>query len=491
MQSVRRLDGTRTKEIWIDYNEVFDIKNIKIESNLNFIKNENIEILKEEELSKEEINYFMQFSTLPIRKNGKYGLIITTPYKRIPEEIGFKFNNFSYLVNKKNVDNYIINDFIKKDFKLNEKDKNSRDFIIEMFTKMNKLGASDLNLSWTRKNVIITYSIDRKSFMEFEDYVSLEFGEKIKTTFVNMASENNSNGFIDGKFVLHVLGELKDCRLSVMKTGSGHAISIRTNKMFDLTKSLKDLGYTEKALEIIYDIITNNSYGMFLITGKTGSGKTTTLYTMLNELYKKYNYRIKTAENPIELDIDGIDQCEINLKGEEKNWVTYLTLLKGFLRQMPDIIAIGEIREKYVAMSAIEASLTGHNVVSTMHTGNVKSTFTRLIDTMNISKDRIEDSMSGILCQDLVPKLCSCKIKDEEHGGYKRNEEGCNECKGTGYDGRIPAVETASLKKSLENYKPENYRKFYSFKECADDLYEAGHIDYITKKYIYLKTEEE
>lgn len=490
MERKTRVDGSRTKEIWVNLDDFVSLDMLKIKKDILFLKEINYRVLTINEIPKDELYYFMQFSVLPIVNvnTNTFGLIISDPFKRIPEEILIKYQAEIYVVNKTICDNFITDNFIQRDYPLEELNKNSKDFIIEMFTKLEKLGASDLNLSWTRSGVIISYLIERVAFKKHEDIISLEFAEKIKTTLVNMASENNANGFIDGKFVLHILSDLKDYRLSVMKTGAGHTIATRSNQTFDLSKEVKDLGYTARVIEIIYDIIINNPYGLFLITGKTASGKTTTMYTILNELYKKYNYRIKTAENPIELEISGIDQCQINLKGEEKNWVTYSKLLSGFLRQTPDIIGIAEIRDKDVAMSAIEAALTGHNVFSTLHTGNVQSTFTRLIKTMNISEDRIEDCMSGILCQTLVPQLCHCKEEDEDHaGGFKASKKGCVDCKYTGFNkDRIPATEIASLKKGDENYKSENYKMYYSFKNCADELFNLGKIDYKTKKYIYM-----
>lgn len=480
----KRVDATRTKDTWVGLNEVFETENVKIINKIEEIKE--YRVIHDDEIKEEELKDFIkQFVLIPITNGKEKGMLVSDIFKRVPYGLLEEFGEFVYITSYKECMRLLSTEFIRRENKIDYKNKNAIEFIKEMLTKMELLGAADLNLSWTREHVIVTYSINGKSYKKNEDIIDLEFAEKVKTSIVNMSYENNSSKIIDGKFFINILNQKKEFRLSVVESIAGFSIAIRSYEKFDANKSLKDLGYTEKSRKIIENIINENPYGMFLVSGKTGSGKTTTIYTIIMELYKKYNYRIKTAEDPVELELEGIDQCQINKKGDPENWITYLKLLSSFLRQKPDIMVISEIRDKEVAMAAIEASLTGHNVISTLHTSNVKATFTRLTKTMGISQDRIEDSMSGVLNQVLVDKLCDCKVKDEKHGFYKKNEEGCEKCRDKtikGLNGLIPAVEIASLNKMENNHLEENFKEYYSYKECAKDLFELGLIDYKTKE---------
>lgn len=481
-----RLDATRTDDVWIGLNEAFDITKVSVINRLEELKD--YKIIHDEDIKNvSEKDFFIQFVTVPITNGKEKALLVSDLFKRVPEEIVEKYGDNLFLTSYRECLYLLGNEFIKKENKLDYLNRNALEYIKEMLTKMELLEAADLNISWTRSKAIITYSVNGRSDQKNEDIIPLEFADKLKTSLVNMAYENNSDKIIDGKFFINILNNQKEYRLSVLESVAGNSIAIRSYEKFNVNQTLNDLGYQERPLEIIKDIIDNNPYGIFLVSGKTGSGKTTTIYTILNELYRKYNYRIKTAEDPVELEIEGIDQCQINKKGDPEKWVTYLRLLSSFLRQKPDIMSISEIRDKEVAMAAIEASLTGHTVISTLHTSNIKATFTRLTKTMGISQDRIEDSMSGILNQVLVNKLCDCKLVDEENGGFKRNHEGCELCDNKplkGYNGQIPAVEVASLKKCPDNHLQKNFKMYYSYQDSAKELFEKGLVDFQTKKRI-------
>jgi type IV pilus assembly protein PilB len=193
--------------------------------------------------------------------------------------------------------------------------------------------------------------------------------------------------------------------------------------------------------------------GIVLVTGPTGSGKSTTLYTVLSEKNKE-EVNIVTVEDPVEANIDGINQVQVNPKAA----LTFASALRSILRQDPDIIMIGEIRDVETAMIAIQASITGHLVVSTVHTNSAANTVTRLLD-MGVDSYLIADSVVGIIAQRLVRRLCpSCKKmrKAEEYELEFMGKDptipaniwepcGCQSCNGTGYYGRIGVYEIMEL----------------------------------------------
>lgn len=479
----RRRDSSRSTENWMTLSEHLDITSFKIQKDKEDILKE-WSLIKAEDIPEDELNIFVQFAIVPISKGALRGIILNDPFKRVPDWMIQKYTNEVFVLSKSQCSKIVEKDYSKKSGSLHfHHETKSIDAIKEILSKMERNKVADVTISWRRENVCISYAISGKNVKDMEDIIDIEFAEKLRNSLISMSYENQSEKLVDGKFSLHILGESKEYRLSVIETIAGYSIVIRSYQKFNAEMTLDDLGYLEKPKKIIESIVENNSYGIFLITGPTGSGKTTTIYTIINEAFKKHNLKIKTAEDPVEIEISGIDQCQINKKGEEKHQITYINLLSSFMRQRPDIIVIGEIRDKNVAMSAVEAALTGHVVITTLHTNNIASTFTRLTNNMGITEDRIEDSFSGILSQRLVDKLCSCKVKDGE--GYKANEKGCKLCEEEptlGFLGQIPAVEIASIQKIEKNYLPENYSEYYSYKDSAEDLYKSGFIDRKTKK---------
>ena len=479
----RRKDITRGEDLWHNFDSVVEMD--KIRAIKDFFEIENtFEILDPSYLEKKELNFFVQFSIIPIKnkEDGTIGVLINTPFFRIPDCILQRFKNKIFIVNKNHSNELIAEYFVKNsDSLVFGENVKPMEAIKEMLLKMEHLKVSDLTISWRRDEVIASYAVSGRNVKKYEDRLKKEFAEKIRISLINMSYENQSEKLIDGKFNLHLLNELKEYRLSVITTVSGYSIVIRSYQNFNENTTLDDLGYMKKPKAMIESILENNPYGLFLITGPTGSGKTTTIYTVISEAFKTKNLKIKTAEDPVEILISGIDQCQINLKGEEKHQVTYENLLASFMRQRPDIVVIGEIRDKSVAKTTIEVALTGHIVISTLHTNNIKATFTRLQTSLGISKDRIEDTISGVLSQQLVDKLCDCKVKSGKF--FKRNEVGCKKCEENdiiGYNNQILAVEIAELEKMEDNFLKDNFRDYYSYEDSANDLYNGGFIDKIT-----------
>lgn len=213
-----------------------------------------------------------------------------------------------------------------------------------------------------------------------------------------------------------------------------------------------------------FDHILKNPHGILLVTGPTGSGKSTTLYTALSELNTE-DVNIITVEDPVEANIDGINQVQVNPKAN----LTFASALRSILRQDPDIIMIGEIRDQETAGIAVQASITGHLVVSTLHTNSSASTITRLAD-MGVEPYLIADSVVGVIAQRLVRRLCpNCKkphiITEEEAEilGVKTKEQmqiyepcGCPQCDNMGYKGRIGVYEIMEMTQDLKTIISKN-----------------------------------
>ena len=261
----------------------------------------------------------------------------------------------------------------------------------------------------------------------------------------------------DGRITQVVNRMEYDIRVSIIPTVFGEKIVMRIASKNALTRDKAQLGLNEKDLKL-FDHILKNPHGIILVTGPTGSGKSTTLYTALNELNTS-QVNIITVEDPVEANLDGVNQIQVNPKAN----LTFASALRSILRQDPDIIMVGEIRDQETAQIAVQASITGHLVVSTLHTNSAASTITRLID-MGIDSYLIADSMVGVIAQRLVRRLCpACRKKrlatEEEKMILKRSEAekieiyepvGCGRCDNTGYKGRIGVYEIMEVTPKLK-----------------------------------------
>lgn len=255
----------------------------------------------------------------------------------------------------------------------------------------------------------------------------------------------------DGRINLKFRGREVDLRVSVLPGIFGEKVVLR---ILDKERSLiplEQLGFSQESLEIFKTLI-KQPYGMILITGPTGSGKSTTLYAILRILNTP-EVNILTVEDPVEYQLDGITQVQVNPKIN----LTFANALRSFLRQDPDIILVGEIRDRETAQIAMEAALTGHLVFSTLHTNDSFSAPTRLID-MGIEPYLIASSLIGVTAQRLVRKICSeCKeeykpnkfilkqIGIEEYEGVFYKGKGCIACGNSGYKGRVAVQEVLKI----------------------------------------------
>jgi general secretion pathway protein E len=236
----------------------------------------------------------------------------------------------------------------------------------------------------------------------------------------------------DGRISLRIGGRAVDVRVSTLPSAHGERAVLRLLDKGDAQFSLSGLGMSEAVLKP-FEALVRQPHGIVLVTGPTGSGKTTTLYAALQTL-DTATTNVLTVEDPIEYELPGIGQTQVNGKID----LTFAKALRAILRQDPDVIMIGEIRDYETAQIAIQASLTGHLVLATLHTNDAPSAVTRLTD-MGVEPFLLSSSLLGVLAQRLVRVLCtSCKRQD---GQGLWHPVGCADCGHTGYKGRTGVYE--------------------------------------------------
>lgn len=254
----------------------------------------------------------------------------------------------------------------------------------------------------------------------------------------------------DGRIDVKIKDSLVDIRISTVPTTYGEKIVLRLLSRDSFLKTKEELGFSKDAIEKIQEII-NKKTGILLVTGPTGSGKTTTVYSILKDL-RNTSKNIMTIEDPVEYKMEGINQIQVN----HKVGLTFEKGLKAILRQDPDIIMVGEIRDVETAKTAVRAAITGHLVISTLHTNDAVSSIARLID-MEIPPYLLNASLIGVISQRLVRKVCeNCSNEviinqNEKKSIYTAIPIGCEECLYTGYNGRTVAFEILSIDDEIRN----------------------------------------
>jgi general secretion pathway protein E len=253
----------------------------------------------------------------------------------------------------------------------------------------------------------------------------------------------------DGRITLRVGGKPVDVRVSTLPTGHGERAVLRLLDKEAGRLDLRHLGMSQDVLTQFDDLIAQ-PHGIVLVTGPTGSGKTTTLYAALSRLNSS-STNILTVEDPIEYELAGVGQTQVNARIE----MTFAKALRAILRQDPDVIMIGEIRDLETAQIAVQASLTGHLVLATLHTNDSAAAVTRLLD-MGIEPFLLSSSLLGVVAQRLVRKLCEhCK----RHDGQQWQAVGCEKCGHTGYHGRVGVYEllrtTEAINAQIHNQSSE------------------------------------
>mgnify|MGYP000067660321 CR=1 FL=1 len=319
-----------------------------------------------------------------------------------------------------------------------------------MITEAVRRGASDIHIEPYKKVLRVRFRIDGVLHEAMSpQYI---FGPAIVSRIKLMAKLDIANKRLpqDGHINMKVGNEEVDLRVSTLPTTHGEKVVIRIARKTGLRYELEDLGLEGDALRHFKEALEKPN-GIILVTGPTGSGKTVTLYSALHKLNTP-DVNIMTAEDPVEYDLMGINQVNIR----DEIGLTFATALRAFLRQDPDIIMVGEIRDKETAEIAIRAALTGHLVLSTLHTNDTAATISRLTD-MGIAPYLIASSLILVEAQRLVRRICpKCRVpykpsEDElaifglsgDHTFYRG--EGCLECGNTGYKGRIGIFEVMPI----------------------------------------------
>ncbi|MFL0246453.1 GspE/PulE family protein [Candidatus Clostridium stratigraminis] len=312
--------------------------------------------------------------------------------------------------------------------------------------------ASDIHIEPFDKYVRVRYRVDGDLFEVLKTPIDT-LGALI-TRIKILADLNIAEKRLpqDGRIMTSIDGKLVDLRVSILPKVNGEKVVVRILSRDNFLVKKENLGIDPEEMSKL-DKFIRTPNGIILVTGPTGSGKSTTLYTMLSELNRE-NKNIITVEDPVEYLVDGINQVSVNTK----IGLTFAAGLRSILRQDPDIIMIGEIRDNETAEIAIRSAITGHLVLSTIHTNDAPSSVLRLID-MGIEPYLISSSVSGVIAQRLVRKLCTNCAQQYEAASYEKNilginqnmniklkrAKGCSFCGNTGYKGRVGIYEIMEI----------------------------------------------
>ena len=337
-----------------------------------------------------------------------------------------------------------------------------------IFSKAIQMRASDIHYEAYKDGMKVRFRIDGrlKDVDLIPQGMKLAVIARLKLISKMNISENRLPQ--DGRISLKIAGEEFDVRSSSVPTAFGESFVLRLLGKQSISYNLDSLDFYEDSMKLLREIAESPN-GIFLTTGPTGSGKTTTLYSLLNELNSE-DTKIITVEDPVEYQLDGISQIQV----KADLGFTFANALRSILRQDPDIIMIGEIRDLETAKIAVQSALTGHLVISTLHTNSALGAINRLRD-MGVEYFLLKSSIIGLMAQRLVRRLCPhCKrhveLTPEEREKYRADEieakypfirenycvpVGCDVCQGSGYLGRLPIVEIGrfdeAMKEAFEN----------------------------------------
>jgi type IV pilus assembly protein PilB len=320
-------------------------------------------------------------------------------------------------------------------------------------------GASDIHMEPYEKTFRVRYRIDGVLYDVMQPPAKLKAALSSRIKIMSELDIAERRLPQDGRIKLKIKNKGIDLRVSTLPTLFGEKIVMRILDKSNLNLNLTKLGFEEDALKDFEEAI-KSPYGMVLVTGPTGSGKTTTLYSALSTV-NKIDVNIMTAEDPVEYNLDGINQVHV----KDEIGLTFAAALRSFLRQDPDIVMVGEIRDFETAEIAVKAALTGHLVLSTLHTNDAPSTISRLLN-MGIEPFLVSASVVVIVAQRLCRKVCEqCREEVEVpestliNMGFAQDEittfkcykgKGCSACSETGYKGRIALYEVMPFREEIK-----------------------------------------
>ena len=330
-------------------------------------------------------------------------------------------------------------------------------FVNALFYQAIKRNASDIHVEVHENRGIVRFRLDGAltKYVELDTKIMTLVLSRIKVISNLDISEKRVTQ--DGRTQVKIAGKTLDIRVSVLPTFYGERIVMRILMQSDDIPHMPELGF-ENVLVNKFDELLKHPHGIILVTGPTGSGKSTTLHAFLQEVASPEK-NVVTVEDPVEYKADNINQVQANAKVG----LTFASALRSILRQDPDVIMVGEIRDGETAGIAIQAALTGHLVFSTLHTNNATSAITRLVD-MGAEPFLVSSALLGVLAQRLTRKLCAeCKIEDvigEEYaadfdlpmGKMIYKAEGCGKCGYTGYKGRVAIGELFIIDDAVKHY---------------------------------------
>lgn len=421
------------------------------------------------------INQAKEYGILPIYEDEKnvYIAATETPNNEITDILSFLFNKKIKLIYREKDE---ILELIQNmlNFKI-------EDIEVVIFEEAIACNASDIHYEPEENGLNIRFRINgsltlvRK--LSLEDYQKISSRLKIKAG-MDITEKRRPQ---DGKFFMWCKDKKYNCRLSTVPVIYGEKIVLRILYSDRFLTPIEDLQFTREQQETLSRIIRLKN-GLVLVNGPTGSGKSTTLYTILNEI-KDDDINISTLEDPVEVTMKGINQVNLNYK----IGLTFVEGLRSLLRQDPNVIMVGEIRDEETAKMAVRSAITGHKVYSTIHTKSPREVYLRL-EEMGVKGYLIKDALVGIISQRLIKLLCKCKeeigvidLDGESIEIYKKC--GCNICNNSGYIGRQLIASVYHIDKKLKGEISKIYEKEDLLSNCQmvsslRDLLLKGVIDY-------------